>query len=382
MNKVVIVDAIRTPIGKFMGSLSKIESHKLGGILIKEIVKRNNIKKVDEVIMGQIAMFEPRGNPAREALLYGKLDQSIPAFTVNKNCASSVKSVALAYAYIKAGFGDIYLAGGMENMSKLPYLLKGARTGYRMGDNTVSDSLTDLLEGMGLTAERVADRYNISKAEQDEFALRSQKLAKKAQDNNVFKNQIVPVNYKDIYLDYDEGVKETSLEKLMNLKPVFKKDGTVTAGNSSTINDAASVILLMSEKKAKELKLTPLAEVIGASSEGCDPDYMGLGPIYSTRKLLKELNMKIEDFDLIELNEAFSAQALAVIKDLNMKLDKVNVHGGAIALGHPTGATGSILITKIVHDLKLLNKKMGLVTLCIGGGMGMSMAIKKYEEEK
>lgn len=387
-DKVVIVDAIRTPIGKFMGALSDIKSHELGGMLIRELIYRNKLddKIIDEIIIGQIAGFEPKGNPAREALLYAGVDEKVSAFTINKNCASGLKSVSIASAMIASGYGEVYIAGGMENMSSMPHLLKSTRKGFKMGNVEMVDYLTELLSGMGLTAEAVAEKYKISREEQDLYACRSHELALLAQKNGRFDSQIIPVEYnvkgKKNILNADEGVKVTQYSTISKLKSVFKENGTVTAANSSTINDAASMILLMSEKKAIELGYKPLATIIGFESEGCNPDLMGLGPIFSTNKLLDKLGMCIDDFDLIELNEAFAAQTLAVIKELEIPMNKVNVHGGAISLGHPTGATGAILITKLINDLIYYNKERGLVTLCIGGGMGMSMAIEVYDNDK
>jgi acetyl-CoA C-acetyltransferase len=380
---VVIVSAVRTPIGKFMGSFSDIKAQILGAVVIKEIIKRTGITPaiIDEVIIGNIVGTEPKGNPAREALLEAGVPITVPAFTVNKNCASSVKSISLAAALIKSGEADIILAGGMENMTKIPYVLRDARRGFRMGDQKAEDLLGQLLEGMGMTAERLAEKYNISRQEQDEFAYHSQMKAVKAQTNGYFNEEIVPVEIdgkkENIVINMDEGVKpDTTLKGLSNLKPVFKKDGTVTAGNSSTINDAGSAILLMSEEKARELNLKPLVKVIGWASAGCDPDIMGIGPVPATRLLMKKTGMQLSDFDLIELNEAFAAQSIAVLRELKFDLDKVNVNGGAISLGHPTGATGSILITKLIYEMKRRSEETGLVTLCIGGGQGMSIALE------
>jgi len=384
MNRnVVIVSAARTPIGSFMGSFSGLKAQTLGATAIKEAVKRSGIDSsiIDEVIIGNIVGTDPKGNPAREALLEAELPISVPAFTVNKNCASGLKSVSLASSLIKSGDYDIILAGGMENMSRIPYLLRNARQGFRMGDQKIEDLLTQLLDGMGLTAERLAEKYNISRAEQDQFAYSSQQKARIAQESGYFNDEIVPVELagrKEInIISKDEGVKpDTTLEGLSKLKPVFKEGGTVTAGNSSTINDAGAALLLMSENKAKELGLKPLARVLGWASAGCEPDIMGIGPVPATQLLMKKTGMKLSDFDLIELNEAFAAQSIAVIKELNLDIDKVNVNGGAISLGHPTGATGAILTAKIIYAMKRRNAETGLITLCIGGGQGMSLALE------
>jgi len=384
MNRnVVIVSAARTPIGSFMGSFSGLKAQTLGATAIKEVVKRSGIDSsiIDEVIIGNIVGTDPKGNPAREALLEAELPISVPAFTVNKNCASGLKSVSLASSLIKSGDYDIILAGGMENMSRIPYLLRNARQGFRMGDQKIEDLLTQLLDGMGSTAERLAEKYNISRAEQDQFAYSSQQKARIAQESGYFNDEIVPVELagrKEInIISKDEGVKpDTTLEGLSKLKPVFKEGGTVTAGNSSTINDAGAALLLMSENKAKELGLKPLARVLGWASAGCAPDIMGIGPVPATQILMKKTGMKLSDFDLIELNEAFAAQSIAVIKELNLDIDKVNVNGGAISLGHPTGATGAILTAKIIYAMKRRNAETGLITLCIGGGQGMSLALE------
>ncbi len=384
MNRnVVIVSAARTPIGSFMGSFSELKAQTLGALTITEAVKRAGIDSsvIDEVIMGNIVGTDPKGNSAREALLEAGLPITVPAFTVNKNCASGLKSVSLASSLIKSGDYDVILAGGMEDMSRIPYVLRNARRGFRMGEQKAEDLLTQLLEGMGLTAERLAEKYNISRTEQDQFAYKSQQKAKTAQERGDFDDEIVPVevaNRKEIsIISKDEGVKaDTTLEGLSKLKPVFKEGGTVTAGNSSTINDAGASLMLMSENKARELGLKPLAKVLGWASAGCEPDIMGIGPVPATQLLLKKTGMKLSDFDLIELNEAFAAQSIAVIKELNLDMDKVNVNGGAISLGHPTGATGAILTAKIIYAMKRRNAGTGLVTLCIGGGQGMSLALE------
>lgn len=380
---VVIVSAARTPIGSFMGAFSELKTQTLGAIAIRDVIKRTGIEPsiIDEVIMGNIVGTDPRGNPAREALLEAGIPITVPAFTVNKNCASSVKSVTLAATMIKAGESDIILAGGMESMTRIPYVLRDARKGFRMGDQKVEDLLNQLLEGMGLTAERLAEKYNISREEQDEFALRSQLKASLAQEKGYFEEEIVPVEVSSkkgsITITKDEGLKpNTNLEALSKLKPVFKNGGTVTAGNSSTINDAGAALLLMNEAKAMELGLKPLAKVLGWASAGCEPEIMGIGPVPATKLLMNKIGMKVSDIDLIELNEAFAAQSLAVIKELDLDIEKVNVNGGAIAFGHPTGATGSILIAKLIFEMKRRASQTGMVTLCIGGGQGMSLVLE------
>lgn len=383
MKDVVIVSASRTPIGSFMGAFSDVQAKTLGAVSLKETIRRSGIdpRVIDEVIVGNISGTDPKGNPAREAALDAGIPIEVPAFTVNKNCASSIKSVTLAATMIRAGEADIMLAGGMENMTRIPYIIRNARKGLRMGKDTIDDLLSDLLEGMGLTAERLADKYGISREEQDRLAFSSQMKAVKAMELGAFDDEIVPVELMTrkgaITISKDEGVKPgTTLQGLAKLKPAFKKDGTVTPGNSSTINDAGASVLLMSGEKAKELQLKPLARVIGFASAGCDPDIMGIGPVPATRKLLEKTGMKLTDFGLVELNEAFAAQSLAVLRELPFDMDRVNVNGGGIALGHPTGATGSVLITKLIYAMKKRNVEAGLVTLCIGGGQGMSIAIE------
>jgi acetyl-CoA C-acetyltransferase len=366
-----------------MGAFSDVQAKTLGAASLRETIRRSGIdpRIIDEVIIGNISGTDPKGNPAREAALDAGIPIEVPAFTVNKNCASSIKSVSLAATLIKAGEADIMLSGGMENMTRIPYVIRNARKGLRMGKDTIDDLLSDLLEGMGLTAERLAEMYSISREEQDRFAYSSQMKAAKAMESGAFDDEIIPVDVTTrkgtVTISKDEGVKPgTTLETLAKLRPTFKKEGTVTAGNSSTINDAGASVLLMSSDKAKELQLKPLAKIVGWASAGCDPNIMGIGPVPATRKLLEKTGMKLSDFGLVELNEAFAAQSLAVLRELDFDIDIVNVNGGGIALGHPTGATGSVLITKLIYAMKKRNVETGLVTLCIGGGQGMSIAIE------
>jgi len=385
LKRVFIAEALRLPIGKFGGALKDFKAQDLGAIAISECVKKSGINPalIDELIVGNIMQYDPKGNPGREAALKAGIPIEVPSFTVNKNCGSSMRAIGLCTAIIKAGEADLMVAAGMENMTASPYLLKRARFGYRMGNEVIYDSLTEGLIGMGMTAERLAEKYNISREEQDEFALLSQQKAAKAISSGVFKDEIIPVvikeRRKEWVFENDEGVKaDTTLESLSKLKPAFKKDGSVTPGNSSTINDSAAAVLIVSEEKMKELGLKPLAEIITYSSAGCDPEIMGIGPVPATRKAIKTAGLNLEDMDLIELNEAFAAQSLAVIKELGIEhmMDKINVDGSGISLGHPVGATGAIIVTKLAHQLQRYDKKYGLATMCIGGGQGISIILK------
>lgn len=379
----VIISAARTAVGSFCGSLFSFTAQELGATVLREVVKRAQIPHeiVEEVILGNIIQTDPRGNPAREAVLKAGFDIKTTAYTINKNCGSALKAVWLADMTIKTGGADIVIAGGMESMSNAPYLLRNARAGYRMGDAVCSDLLTDLLEGMGMTAERLAERYNISRREQDEFSVRSQKKAWEAQTGGKFDEEIVPVKIKtkngERVFDKDEGIKpDSTVEVLSQLKPVFKQGGTVTAGNSSTINDGAAALLMMNIQKAQELGVKPLARVVACASAGVEPEIMGIGPVPATKKALKAARLKLDDIDLIELNEAFAAQAVACIRELGLDLERVNVNGGAIALGHPVGATGTIILTKLIYELRRRNGRYGLATMCIGGGQGIAVIIE------
>ena len=392
MEEVVIVSAVRTPIGSFLGSLAQTPAVDLGALVIKESLSRINLAPqfVDEVIMGNVLQAGLGQNPARQAAIKAGLPQEVPAFTVNKVCGSGLKSVGLAYQAIATGDADIVVAGGMENMSLAPYVLPKARTGYRMGHDTLIDSMikdglwcafTDV--HMGITAENIAEKYNITREEQDKFALQSQERAIKAIDEGKFKEEIVPViipqkKGEPLVFSTDEFPKRgTSLEKLAALKPAFKKDGTVTAGNASGINDGAAAVVVMSAKKAQELNIKPLAVIRGYAAAGVDPAYMGLGPIPATRKALKRANLTVSDLGLIEANEAFAAQALAVIKELELNPEITNVNGGAIALGHPIGASGARILVTLLYEMQKRNTKYGLATLCIGGGQGFALIVEK-----
>ncbi len=383
MKRVYIVDALRLPVGSFGGFYKNNSPKDLGAAVIKAIVKHSGINpsQIDEVIVGNIMQTDPKGNPGREAWLDAGMPIEVPSFTINKNCASSAKAIALGATSIMAGKADMILAVGMENMSAALYVLRNARYGYRMGNSVLSDLLTDLLIGMGMTAEKLAEQYHLSRKEIDEFSLRSQQKATKAWENNVFADEIVPFSYvvkgKELTIYKDEGFKPTTtLEGLMQLKPTFKSDGVVTAGNSSTINDGAGAVLLVSEAKMKELNKQPLLEVIDFASAGVDPSVMGIGPVPAIQKLLKQTGLTIQDIDVFELNEAFASQALAVMKELKIDEKKVNPNGSGISLGHPVGATGAILSVKIAHHMKKHHLKYGVVTMCIGGGQGFAMLLK------
>lgn len=392
MEKTVIVSAARTAIGSFGGALSTVPAVELGKVVIKEVLKRAGIdgQLVEEVIMGNVLQAGLGQNPARQAAIHAGIDQSVPSFTINKVCGSGLKTVALAAQAIAAGDAQIIVAGGMENMSLSPYCLPKARWGLRMGDQSVIDTMTH--DGltcafnhyhMGITAENVAQQYAISREEQDTFALRSQQLAVAAINNGAFEKEIVPVTIKtrkeEIVFAKDEYPKaNASLESLTKLKPAFKKEGgTVTAGNASGINDGAAALLIMSERKAKELGLTPLAYIRSYASAGVDPSIMGIGPVASTQKALTKAGLTVKDLDLIEANEAFASQCLAVGKELKFDLDKLNLNGGAIALGHPIGASGARILVTLLHGMQARGSTLGLATLCIGGGQGISVIVER-----
>jgi acetyl-CoA C-acetyltransferase len=388
----VIVSAVRTAIGNFQGALAGIPAPELGAIVLKEALNRAGVSadQVDEVIMGNVLQAGLGQNPARQAAIRAELPNTIASMTINKVCGSGLKAVMLAAQAIKAGDADVILAGGMENMSRAPYLLEGARSGYRMGDNKVVDSM--IRDGlwcafddthMGITAENVAERYGLTREEQDEFAAWSQQKAEKALKEDRFRDEIVPVVIPQkkgdpIVFDKDEFPRAgTTVEALAKLRPAFKKDGTVTAGNASGINDGAAAVLVMSREKAEALGLTILATITAYASAGLDPNVMGLGPIYATKKVLDRAGLTIDDIDLIEANEAFAAQSLAVGRDLNIPREKLNVNGGAIALGHPIGASGTRVLVSLLHEMKKRDAKRGLATLCIGGGQGVALIVER-----
>ena len=392
MREVVIASAARTALGSFGGSLKDVPAAELGAIVIKEAVKRAGInpEQVEEVVMGNVIQAGLGQNVARQATLKAGLPNEVPAMTINKVCGSGLRTVALAAQMIKAGDADIVVAGGMENMSAAPYVLDKARWGQRMGDGKlvdtmIKDALWDAFNNyhMGVTAENIAEQWGLTREMQDEFSAASQAKAEAAIKAGKFKDEIVPVVIPQrkgdpIVFDTDEFPRfGTTVEKLAKLKPAFVKDGTVTAGNASGINDGAAAFVVMSAEKAAELGVKPLAKIVSYGSKGLDPAIMGYGPFHATKKALEAANLTVEDMDLIEANEAFAAQSLAVAKDLNFDMSKVNVNGGAIALGHPVGASGARILTTLLYEMEKRDAKRGLATLCIGGGMGTSLIVER-----
>lgn len=392
MKEVVIVSAVRTPIGAFNGGLASFSAAELGAMTIAEAVKRAQLQpgQVDEVIFGNVLQAGLGQNVARQCAIKAGIPVAAPSFTVNKVCGSGLKTVNLAAQALMLDDAEIVVAGGTESMSQAPYVLDSkARWGYRMGNAKVVDVMVH--DGlwcafndyhMGITAENVAAQFGITREAQDQLAFESQSKAVKAIDNGCFKKEILPVVIKgkkgDIVFDTDEYPKrDTVYEKLAALKPAFKKDGTVTAGNASGINDGSAALVLMTADKAKALGLQPIARILGYGSGGVDPSIMGMGPVPATRKALAKAGLKIEDLDLIEANEAFAAQFLAVGKELGWPAEKVNIHGGAIALGHPIGASGARILVTLLHGLAEQNKKIGLATLCIGGGQGCATIVER-----
>lgn len=390
MNKVAIVSAYRSAIGSFGGSLKDIPLADLGAQVLKQALEKTNIpaESIDEVIFGNVLSAGHGQNIARQIAVKAGLPQETSAYAVNKVCGSGLKSVLLAAQSIMLGDNDIVVAGGIEIMSQAPYLSKASRFGAKFGhlelqDSMLTDGLTDAFEGyhMGITAENVAERYQVTREEQDAFAFSSQEKAATAIAQGKFVDEIVPISLQtrkgDVIFDTDEYPRLTPLEKLATLRPAFKKDGTVTAANASGINDGCAVLILMSEDKAKELKVQPLAFIEAYATSGLDPAYMGLGPISASQKALQKIGKTVEDIDLFEINEAFAAQSIPVIKELDIPADKVNVNGGAIALGHPIGASGSRILVTLIHELQKRDGNLGLCSLCIGGGQGISLIISK-----
>ncbi|MDN5350725.1 MAG: acetyl-CoA C-acetyltransferase [Bacteroidales bacterium] len=392
MKKVVIASAARTAVGNFGGNLSALSAVELGKLAAQAALERARIEAdvVDEVLVGNILSAGLGQNIARQIGIYAGTSENTPAMTINQLCGSGLRAVMLGMQLIQLGEAEVVLAGGTESMSNAPYLLPKARYGYRMGDGSIVDSmildgLTDAFNGyhMGITAENIAERWNLSREEQDQFALQSQLKAEAAQKSKRFADEIVPVVIPQrkgdaLVIDQDEFPKHgMTIEKLAKLRPAFKADGTVTAGNASGINDGAAMLVLMSEEKAHQLGIKPLALIEAAAYAALDPKIMGYGPVPATKKVLAKSGWKISDLDLIEANEAFAAQSLAVVKDLELNPEIVNVNGGAIALGHPIGASGARILTTLIYEMQKRDAHKGLATLCIGGGQGISMLINQ-----
>jgi acetyl-CoA C-acetyltransferase len=391
MDDVVIVAALRTGVGKFGGTIGKMPATELGAKVIAALLAKTGVKPelVSEVLMGQVLSAAAGQNPARQASIMAGIPNMVPAMTINKVCGSGLKATHLAAQAIKSGDADIVIAGGQESMSLAPHALNGARDGLRMMDGKLIDTM--IIDGlwdvynqyhMGVTAENVAKKWNVSRREQDEFAAASQQKAEAAQKAGRFRDEIVPLTIStrkgDVIFDTDEYVRHgTTVDALASLKPAFNTNGTVTAGNASGINDGAAAVMIMSAAKAKELALKPLARIKAYSSAGVDPSIMGIGPIPASKLCLKKAGWTAKDLDLLEINEAFAAQAIAVNRDMGWDTTKVNVNGGAIAIGHPIGASGCRILVTLIHEMIKRDAKRGLASLCIGGGMGVALAIER-----
>jgi acetyl-CoA C-acetyltransferase len=389
MNDVLIVSATRIPIGKFGGTLKEVSDWDMGTIVIKEAMKRAGLKgdEIEEVIMAHgFRTGDLPANSSRAVALKAGISIETPQFTINKACGGSLRAVSLAAQLIKAGEGEVIIAGGMESMSRTAFMITKARWGYRLGHGQLIDPLVlfDPISGysLGETGENVAELYEISREDQDRFALLSQQRAERAIKSNKFREEIVPVTVHQnrgdpLIFDTDEHPRfGTTLDALSKLKPAFKKNGTVTAGNASGLNDGASAVVVMSRGKVREMGIHPLVSIRSYASVGVKPEIMGIGPISATQRALQKAGLELKDIDLIELNEAFAAQSLAVVREMNLDLERVNVNGGAIALGHPISATGSILLTKIIYEMKRRDSQFGLVTMCIAGGQGIAMVVE------
>ncbi|GLZ86776.1 acetyl-CoA acetyltransferase [Metapseudomonas resinovorans] len=392
MQDVVIVAATRTAIGSFQGALANIPAHELGAAVIRQLLAQTGLKgeQVDEVILGQVLTAGAGQNPARQAAILAGLPVEVPAMSLNKLCGSGLKALHLGIQAIRCGDAEVVIAGGQESMSLAPYILPAARTGMRMGhakalDSMIHDGLTDAFNGyhMGVTAENLVEKYELTREQQDAFAAASQQKAAAAIEAGRFKDEITPILIPQkkgdpVAFDTDEGPRAgTTAESLAKLKPAFKKDGSVTAGNASTLNDGAAAVVLMSANKAESLGLPVLARIKAYANSGVDPAIMGIGPVTATRRCLDKAGWNLADLDLIEANEAFAAQSLSVGKELGWDMAKVNVNGGAIALGHPIGASGCRVLVSLLHEMIKRDAKKGLATLCIGGGMGVSLAIER-----
>ena len=392
MREAVIVSAQRTAIGSFGGAFKNVSAVELGTIAVKGALEKIGLspEEVDEVILGNVLQAGLGQNVARQVSIHSGIPIEVPSLTINKVCGSGLKAVQLAAQAIMAGEADVIVAGGTENMSQAAYVVPGARWGMRMGNGTlldtmVHDGLTDIFNGyhMGITAENIVEEFGLTREQQDELAVSSQNKAEKALLSGRFHDEIIPVRIKqrkgdDVVVDTDEYPRAgTTLEGVSKMKPAFKKDGTVTAASSSGINDGAAILIVMSKEKAESLGLKPLVTIKSSASAGVDPRVMGCGPIPATKKALEKANLTINDMDLIEANEAFAAQAIAVLNELHADMEKVNVNGGAIALGHPIGASGARILVTLIHEMKKRESKYGLATLCIGGGQGISMIVER-----
>jgi acetyl-CoA C-acetyltransferase len=394
VNEVVIVSAVRTPIGNFLGSFENLSAIQLGSTVIKAALQKARISPndVDEVIMGNVLQAGSGQNPARQAALAVGIPQEATAMTINMLCGSGLKAVHLATQAILAGEAEVVVAGGMENMTQAPYLLKGGRNGFKMGDQKLLDSM--IQDGlwcaendyhMGVTAENLAEKYDITRVEQDEFAAWSQQKAQVAIESNRFADEIAPVEIPGrkgqvTVFSQDEFPRfGTTTDGLAKLRPAFKKDGTITAANASGINDGAAALVVMSRKKAEELGITPLVTIKANATAGVDPSIMGIGPVPAVKKALKTASLYLEDIDLVEANEAFAAQSIAVDRELHFNKEKLNVNGGAIALGHPIGASGARILVTLIHELKKRENRYGLATLCVGGGQGVATIIENVK---
>ena len=391
MAEVFIAGPVRTPLGKFLGGLAGIPAQQLGAMVVKETLRRAGVSpdKVDEVIMGNVIQAGLGQNPARQASIYGGVTETAGALTVNKVCGSSLKAVSLATQAIKLGDAEIIIAGGMENMSSAPYILRQARTGYRLNDGAIVDTMVydglwDVYNNfhMGNTAELVSEKYHVSRREMDEYSHNSHRKAVEAHEQGKFKDEMMTVEIPQrkgdpIRIERDEGPRpDSTIEGMAKLKPVFKADGTVTAANASQISDGAAAMVLLSDKKAKELKVKPIARVTGYATGGMKPEWVMMAPTVAIPKLLEKVGLTIDDFDLIELNEAFAVQPCAVMKELKMDPAKVNIHGGAVALGHPIGASGARILVTLLHALKQTGGRRGLASLCLGGGNAVALSVE------
>jgi len=392
IKEAVIISAVRTPVGKFLGALKGFRATELGAIVVREAVRRAGVSadEVDEVIMGCVIQAGLGQNPARQAALRGGLPDTVSAVTVNKVCGSGLKAIMMAAQGVQLGDTDIVVAGGMESMSNAPYLLPKAREGYRLGHGTIIDTvINDGLwcafddQHMGCTGEVVAERFHVSRAEQDEYALNSHRKASAAIKAGKFKEEIVPIDIPQkkgppIIFDTDEPVREdTSLESLGKLKPAFKEGGTVTAGNAPGVNDGASAVVVTSRERARDLGIEPLAKIVGQATSGIEPKLVMMAPVEAIKKLLKKTGWSINDVDLIELNEAFAVQAVAIIRELNLDPEKLNVNGGAVALGHAIGQSGSRILTTMLYEMKRRDAHRGIAALCLGGGNAVAMALER-----